>query len=289
MKKSTSNQPNTRSYLQERKCNAAKPHHEKKEEGTSRTIRLNKLVALRARCSRRDADKLIEAGRIKVDGAIAHLGMIVSEKAKITLDGRLLAHNEESFTVIVYNKPKGELVAKHDPRGRKTIYDSLPSGFKHFKPVGRLDFASEGLLLLSDSPKVVTALMHSQLERIYLIKIDGPVTEAMITAMKEGLSVDDASAGAHPLAPKTAMTFTPFVAFMIKKNGPTTSKLKVIITEGQNRELRRFFGHFKRKVLDLKRVEYGGITLNALPTGKWRYLDAKEYQSLRSYLKERES
>jgi 23S rRNA pseudouridine2605 synthase len=186
--------------------------------------------------------------------------------------------------VIVYNKPRGELVTKKDPQGRKTIYDSLAKQYRHYIPVGRLDFASEGLLLLTDASRVATALMTSKMERVYKIKIKGPVTEAMQVAMGEGLELEDASAGAHESSEIESMSFAPFYAYQIQKNQGDFSVLKVAIGEGQNRELRRFFAHFGAEVVDLKRLSFGGIDLNNLPTGKVRFLERSEYASLREFL-----
>ncbi len=100
------------------------------------------------------------------------------------------------YTVIVYNKPKGELVTKSDPQGRKTIYDGLEAKYKHFLSVGRLDYASEGLLLLSDSVDVVNALMHSNLERVYKVKVNGFITPSVEEAMQHGIAIEDARKGA---------------------------------------------------------------------------------------------
>jgi 23S rRNA pseudouridine2605 synthase len=152
--------------------------------------------------------------------------------------------------------------------------------------VGRLDYASEGLLLLSDSSQVVDKLMHGELERVYNIKVKGAINDKLIKAMQEGLILDDASKGAHAKSEIGAMEFAPFYAYHVIKSTPTYSKLKVAISEGKNRELRRFFAHFGNDVVDLKRIAYGGIELNALPTGKIRFLSKQEYNSLHQFMKE---
>jgi 23S rRNA pseudouridine2605 synthase len=190
--------------------------------------------------------------------------------------------------MVVYNKPRGELVTKNDPQGRRIIYDTLDKKFKHFIPVGRLDFATEGVLLLTDSPRAASLLMHSALERVYKVKIKGAVTEAMEEAMREGMHLEDASAGAHEKSRVDAMHFAPFYAYQIQKNRHDYSILKIAIGEGKNREIRRFFAHFGAEVADLKRLAYGGIELNNLPTGKTRFLSRSEYASLRDFIKEEE-
>jgi 23S rRNA pseudouridine2605 synthase len=251
------------------------------------TIRLNKAVAERSKLSRREADKAIQEGRVKVGRHIeTNPARQVGEEEKLFLNGRLLKTPTAEFTVIVYSKHKGELVTKSDPRGRKTIYDTLPKKYSHFIPIGRLDYASEGLLLLSDSARVAEALMKSDLERVYNIKIDGPVTDEMIVAMKEGYFAEDASKGAHQQSRIGSMQFAPFNDFKIIKNGKNYSRLRVSISEGKNRELRRFFGCFDRKVLDLKRVAYGWVELNALPEGKIRFLEKSDYAKLHKFMKQ---
>jgi len=249
-------------------------------------MRLNKYISHNTTYSRREADRLIQEGFVKVNRQVVKEPFYdVSEGDKVFVKGRLIKP-KATYTVIVYNKPKGELVTKKDDRGRKTIYDSLPKKFPHYIPVGRLDFASEGLLLLTDSPKIAGALMESDIPRVYNVKIKGEVTPKMEEAMREGLELEDATAGAHEKNSITSMKFAPFFAYRIDKNAPTYSKLKVALTEGKNREIRRFFAHFGKDVVDLKRVEYGWIKLNALPTGKTRYLSKKEYEKLREFLKE---
>jgi len=249
-------------------------------------MRLNKYVAHYSTYSRREADKAIQDGYVRVNDEIeTNPATQVDERwVRVSISGKKIVPNDE-YTVIVYNKPKGELVTKNDPKGRRTIYDSLPSKYKHFIPVGRLDFASDGLLLLTDSSRVATALMHSKMERVYKIKIRGEVSEPMKIAMGEGLELDDASAGAHAMAEQKEMSFAPFYAYQVLKSRADYSVLKVAIGEGQNRELRRFFAHFGNEVVDLRRLSFGGIDLNALPTGKVRFLARNEYNSLHDFMK----
>jgi 23S rRNA pseudouridine2605 synthase len=252
-------------------------------------MRLNKFIAHYSTYSRREADRAIQAGYVRVNGELVdNLATQVDEKYdKVYVSGKHIAPNEK-YTVIVYNKPKGELVTKKDPQGRRTIYDSLGKEFRHFIPVGRLDFATEGLLILTDASRIATALMTSGLERIYKVKIKGAITEAMEAAMENGLNLEDATVGGHSESEVVGMNFAPFYAYRILKNKHDYSVLKIAIGEGQNREIRRFFGHFGTDVADLKRLSFGGIELNNLPTGKTRYLSRSEYNVLRKFLKEEE-
>lgn len=252
-------------------------------------MRLNKYISHHTKYSRREADRLIEEGEVTLNKkTIKDFGYEVEEDDHIAVKGKPVKARSE-LTIIVYNKPKGVLVTKKDDRGRATIYHKLPGKYRHFVPVGRLDYASEGLLLLTDSPEVATALMESGLDRTYNLKIDKPITEEMITAMKEGLVLDDARAGAHEKSKIYSMEFAPFAHFEVRAEGKNFSKLRVTITEGKNRELRRFFAHFDAKVLDLKRVAFGGIELNNLPTNKTRYFTRREYDDVHKFMKRRKA
>ena len=259
-------------------------NNDNNENGT----RLNKFISHNSRFSRREADELIKAGKVSIDGkVISDLSTKVNNKTIVKVNGRTVKVDyKRASTVIVYNKLKGEIVSKNDPQGRKIIYDTIPKKFNHFIPIGRLDFASEGLLLLTDDPTIATALMNSNLERVYKLKIEGEVTSAMISAMENGITVEDATAGAWDKTKTVSMEFAPFIGYQIQTNSPKFSKLKVAIAEGKNRELRRFFAHFGSKIVDLKRVSFGGINLNSLPSGKVRYLESDEYENLRYFMKE---
>ena len=249
-------------------------------------MRLNKFIAHYSTYSRREADKVVQDGYVRVNGDIEEnpATQIVEREDVVYVSGKLVSP-QEKYTVIVYNKPKGELVTKSDPKGRRTIYDGLDNKFKHFIPVGRLDFASEGLLLLTDASRVATALMESDLERIYKIKIKGEVTSEMETAMLEGMYIEDATAGGHSHSKITSMQFAPFLGYKIQKNAHNYSILKVALSEGKNRELRRFFAHFDAEIADLKRLSFAEIELNNLPTGKSRYITRSEYSALFTFLK----
>ena len=229
-------------------------------------IRLNKFISHNTNYSRREADELIKNG-------------------KVSINGRYIGKKKD-FSVIVYNKQKGELVTNKDDRGRRTIFDNLPRGFSKFVSIGRLDFASEGLLLLTDAPAIASALMQSDIERMYYLKVKGEVGSNVIEAMQNGLIAQDATKGAHPKSEITSMEFKPFLAYKILGSSGGYTKLKVIINEGKNRELRRFFGYFDLEVMDLKRVSFGRVDLGMLKSGKWRYLSTQEYDDLRDFLKE---
>ena len=250
-------------------------------------MRLNKYIAHHSSYSRREADKAIQDGYVRVDGEIQdNPATQIQEGVNIVYVSGKQVSPRDKYTVIVYNKPKGELVTKSDPKGRKTIYESLSKEYKHYIPVGRLDYASEGLLLLTDASKVASALMESDLERIYKIKIKGEVTTEMEAAMLNGMILDDATAGGHSHSKVTSMEFKPFIGYKIQKNQPNYSILKVALSEGKNRELRRFFAHFGADIVDLKRVSFAEVELNNLPEGKVRFLSRSEYSALGKFLKD---
>ncbi|MBL0721227.1 MAG: rRNA pseudouridine synthase [Sulfurovum sp.] len=248
-------------------------------------MRLNKFISHNSKHSRRDADKLIEEGEVTVNKAvITEFGFQVEDDDFVAVNGRPIKIRTE-LTMIVYNKPKGVLVTKKDDRERTTIYHKLAGKFRHFIPVGRLDYASEGLLLLTDSPSVADRLMRSSLSRTYNLKIDKILSKDMIKGMEEGLVLNDARVGGHANSKITSMEFAPFDNYKLRAEGLHFTKLRVTISEGKNRELRRFFGHFGATILDLKRVSFGDIDLNNLPTNKTRYYTRREYSDLYTYLK----
>ncbi|NPA54885.1 MAG: rRNA pseudouridine synthase [Epsilonproteobacteria bacterium] len=247
-------------------------------------MRLNKFIAHHTKYSRREADKLIFDNKVKVNGAIcANPATDIQPKDKVSINNTPVKQ-KKNFTCIVYNKPKGELVTKKDDKGRKTIYHSLPTRFRGFRYVGRLDYASEGLLILSDGVDIVHILSDSDLPRVYKVKIKGDITPNIIDAMKRGIALTTKK-GAHPNTDIDTLSLQPFVNFEIIKNTPTYSILKISLIEGKNREIRRFFANFDREVVDLKRLSYGWVSLNNLKVGKWRYFTQDEYKMLHDYLK----
>ena len=140
-------------------------------------------------------------------------------------------------------------------------------------------------MLLTDASKIATALMTSNLERIYKVKIKGEITPVMEEAMINGLELNDATAGGHSHSTVTSMTFAPFLGYKIQKSEHNYSVLKIALSEGQNREIRRFFAHFGAEVADLKRVSFAEVELNNLPTGKTRFLTRSEYSALFTFMK----
>ena len=250
----------------------------------AKSMRLNQYIAHNSKHSRREADALIFDGHIMVNGKIiTNPATQVDDRNKIKIRGNYLKANKKT-TILVYNKNKGELVSKKDDRGRKTIFDSLPQKYAHFNYVGRLDYSSEGLLILSDNVSTVSALMRSDIPRVYKIKLNGAITQSLKDAMSEGIEIVDSLDGAHKDSNIHTMSIKAFESFEIISNKRNYSKLKVTIKEGQNRELRRFFANFNLDVLDLKRLSFGEFRLNALPNGKYRYATPSEYKFVKNYI-----
>ena len=257
-------------------------------------MRLNQFISIHSKFSRRESDRLLQSGRVKIGHKIADVATQIPQEIlenprknyknfRIFIDNKeLFYHKDSNYTAIVYHKPKGELVSRVDSKNRRLIYDGLGARYKHFMPVGRLDFASEGVLILSDSKEVVKKLMESSLPRIYSVKIDCKINEKMIKAMNEGLTLKDARKGGHKLSKIKEMSFAP-MEFEIIKNA-NISKLKIMLKEGKNRELRRFFAHFNATILDLVRLSYGFIHLNHLKAGKMRFFSKQEYEDLREFM-----
>lgn len=246
-------------------------------------MRINQFIAHNSAFSRREADEFIKQGLVKINGRKANLNDKISQDDVVFVKDKKL-YRRTQFSLIIYHKPKGELVSHKDDRGRKTIYDSLPKNFASWRSVGRLDYASTGLLMLSDSPAVASALMQSDLEREYYLKIKGLITDKVLCAMQEGLEIKGIK-GAHSKSKIHSMTISPFLDYEIFGSSGGYTKLKVLINEGKNRELRRFFGYFDLELVDLKRVAFGIIELGTLKEGKFRYLTRSEYDKLRDFLK----
>lgn len=249
-------------------------------------MRLNKFISHNTKYSRRAADDLISSSRVSINGKIiSDLSSRVDENDEVSLDGKIIKI-KAAHTFIVYNKPKGELVTHKDDRSRRIIFDSLPKHFGGFVSVGRLDFASEGLIILGDDKKIVSLLESSSLERSYNIKIAHTLSDDMIKSMFDGVYIENALDGAHEKTTIKSMHIKPIKDLKILHQSTTHTRLRITITEGKNTELRRLFAHFKRPILDLKRVSFGPFFLNSLKSGSWRYFSKDEYKILRQLSKE---
>ncbi len=234
-------------------------------------LRLNRFLALAGVASRREADRMISEGRVTVNGEVIEvLGTTVDDqKDKIEVDGmRVKAF--QILTYLVLNKPSGYLVTAKDPFHRPTIMDLLPSFKSRVFPVGRLDFKSEGLLLLTNDGDLAYRLMHPrfQVEKEYLVKVK-PIPElSTLSKLERGIFLDGR---------KTA----PAKIRMLPKTAKSSAVLLVKIHEGRKRELRRMFEALGYQVLTLKRLRLGSLHLGKLKKGHWRHLAPEEIKRLK--------
>ena len=232
--------------------------------------RLQKLIAQAGICSRREAEKIISAGRVTVDGKIiTELGAKADpSKNKIRVDGKLLRFNAEKIYILL-NKPRGYVSTAHDERGRKTVLDLLGENFSgRVYPVGRLDLNSEGLILLTNDGDLTNALIHPRYEvaKTYRAKISGTVTEEKLDKLRAGVELDDGLTA-------------PAEVYLLEDD-----LVEVTIHEGRNRQVRRMLAAVGCDVKRLRRIKFAGLTLDGLKVGKWRTLTADEIAQLKGEL-----
>ena len=232
-------------------------------------MRLNKFLSAAGVCSRREADRLIEQGRVKVNGKIVEgLGIKIDENQdRIEVDGKTVEGLQSKIYVLL-NKPPKVLVTLKDPLQRKTVLDILPPLKSRLFPVGRLDYDSEGLLLLTNDGELANRLIHPRYEikKVYLVKIKGHPNKEQLSRLEKGIAID---------GKKTA----PAKIFSVSSS-PKRSLYKVEIHEGRKREVRRMFEAIGFRVLLLRRVKFAGLTLDGLQPGDWRDLTDQEVQRL---------
>ena len=232
--------------------------------------RLQKLIAQAGICSRREAEKIISAGRVTVDGKIfRELGAKADpSKNKIRVDGKLLHFGAEKIYLLL-NKPRGYVSTAKDERGRKTVLDLLGENFsERVWPVGRLDLNSEGLLILTNDGDLTNALIHPRFEvsKTYRAKISGDVTEEKLDKRRAGIELDDGLTA-------------PAEIFLLEKN-----LVEVTIHEGRNRQVRRMFAAVGLDVKRLRRIKFSFLTLDGLKVGAFRKLTAEEISRLKGEL-----
>ncbi|WP_428772439.1 23S rRNA pseudouridine(2605) synthase RluB [Vibrio sp.] len=237
--------------------------------------KLQKVLARAGHGSRRELEALIKAGRVSVNGVVAKLGeRLEDENAVVRIDGHVVsakAQEEVICRVLAYYKPEGELCTRHDPEGRRTVFDRLPKiRGSRWISVGRLDANTSGLLLFTTDGELANRLMHPsrQVEREYLVRVFGEVNEHKIRHLVNGVELDDGLAR--------------FEDVVYAGGEGMNHTFYVVINEGRNREVRRLWESQECTVSRLKRVRYGEIYLDKkLPRGGWMELDLKEVNYLR--------
>ncbi len=232
-------------------------------------MRLNKFLAACGVASRRECDELIKQGRVKVNGAVASLGMEADEGDEVTVDGNKVVLKKNEYYIL--NKPKGYLSTVSDDKGRRTVLDLLPSNVGRIYPVGRLDYDSEGLLILTTDGELAQRLTHpsNEVPKTYLVKIEGTATEATLNPIRSGVEIDG------------GYVTKKCKAHIVETNKDYT-KIHITITEGKNREIRKMFAAIGREVTLLKRIKVGELTLRGLNRGAYRKLTKQEVAYLMS-------
>jgi 23S rRNA pseudouridine2605 synthase len=211
--------------------------------------KLQKVLAKSGLGARRKMESWIEAGLVTVNGKKACLGLRVSPEDQIVVNGKPIAWpREDKPALLLYHKPCGELVTRHDPCGRKTIFARLPKD-KRWIAVGRLDINSSGLLLLTSSGDLANHLMHPRfgMEREYLARVHPPLSMEDIMKIKKGVQLEDGLALVRSI--------------QLEQTKESNAWYRVVLSEGRNREVRRIFAHFNRQVSRLIRLRYGPFHL----------------------------
>ena len=233
-------------------------------------MRINKFLSTLGIASRRTIDKYIEEGRITVNGNTAITGMDISENDNIFIDGEKIKTNiDEKKVYFMLNKPLEVLSSSSDNRGRKTVVDLIKTDKRIF-PVGRLDYMTSGLILLTNDGELFNRIVHpkSEIYKKYYVKILGEIKKEEIEELKKGVLLDDS---------KTL----PAKISGIKYDKNKTS-MYISIREGRNRQIRRMIEKFEYKVLMLRREKIGELSLGDLPEGKYRELTVQEVEYLYS-------
>lgn len=233
-------------------------------------MRLNKYIAECGAASRRGADKLISEGLVKVNNkTVTELGTVVNEdNDTVTVNGKkLVLRNRDVY--IILNKPKGCITAVKDDKGRKTVMDYVDVKDKRLFPVGRLDFDSEGLVLLTNDGDTAYKLTHpsSEIPKTYIVKVEGEIPEKELDKLRDGIPLDGA--------------ITHRAKIKVLGVEDRISRIEITIYEGKNRQIRRMFEYIGYNVIFLKRTAIGEIRLGGLGRGLTRYLTPKEIQFLK--------
>ena len=234
-------------------------------------MRLQKYLASCGIASRRNAEIMITDGRIAVNGmTVTELGTQVDEMTDVvTVDGEIVRPEEEKY-YIAYNKPVGEISSVRDPEGRATVLDRFRDFPVRLFPVGRLDYDSEGLLLLTNDGALMNRLLHPSFEipKSYLTRVSNAVTDEEIRTLRRGVMIDG------------RMT-SPAEVRLIRHDTFST-ELLITIHEGRNRQVRKMIAAIGRQVVRLKRVRFGPVLLGDLPSGMWRNLTDEEIAKLKA-------
>jgi 23S rRNA pseudouridine2605 synthase len=232
--------------------------------------RVQKILAEMGVASRRKAEELIEEGRVTVNGRVAHLGQKADPLlSHIKLDGKLLAPRAEPKVYLALNKPRNVVTSLSDPEGRPTVKDYLRGVRGRVYPVGRLDFDSEGLLLMTNDGEFAHGVMHPshKLPKTYRVKVKGVLTAEEFERLRKGVRIEDGMARAAQAKPLEKL----------KEN----SWLEITITEGRKRQIRRMLDRVGHPVIRLVRTRVGPVSLGPLKAGQLRPLTPEEVEKIK--------
>lgn len=227
-------------------------------------MRINKFLAACGVASRRGCDKLIEEGKVEVNGKPAALGAEINEKKdKVTVEGVAVALPAE-HEYFIMNKPKGCVCTVKDDKGRKTVMEFLPEHAGRVYPVGRLDYDTEGLLIFTDDGDLAFRLTHpkNEITKTYLVRIEGSIGDAELNKLRGGLELDGKR--------------TNKCTVKVTETDKGATKLHVTVSEGRYHLVRRMFEAVGKEVVFLKRIKVGELSLGSLERGKVRRLRADE-------------
>ena len=225
-------------------------------------MRINKYLAASGIASRRECDRLIASGKVLINGKKAELGAEVGESDEVSVNGNAVALKKNEYYIL--NKHKGYICSVSDEKGRKTVLDLMPDGVGRIYPVGRLDYDSEGLLILTTDGELAQHLTHpsNSVPKTYLVKIEGTITESALNPIRSGIEID-------------GYVTKKCKAHIVETNKVFT-KIHITVTEGKNREIRKMFEAIGKNVTLLKRIKIGDLTLRGLDRGEYRKLNKQE-------------
>lgn len=228
--------------------------------------RINKYLSEVGYCSRRAADKLLEEGRIKINGQIPELGTKVSDEDVVEVDGKPIRESEDKPIYIAFNKPVGIVCTTDTKRERDNIIEYINHPKRIF-PIGRLDKPSEGLILLTNDGDIVNKILRSKNnnEKEYLVRVDKPINPRFLEKMRNGVPILDTITKKCEVEKIDDMTF------------------RIVLTQGLNRQIRRMCEFLGYEVKKLKRIRIMNIKLD-IPLGKWRELSPEEFSGLNNLL-----
>ena len=236
-------------------------------------IRLQKAIADYGYCSRRKAEELIVQGKVYVNGKkVTELGTKVSSSDEIRVNDEALSYQEKEY--YMFNKPREVVSTVSDDKGRKTVLDYFDVD-KRIYPIGRLDYDTTGLILLTNDGEFANLMMKpsSMIEKTYIAKINGIMPKEDLIKLKKGIVIDKRKCVPDRVKVKS----------IDKKNN--TSKVEITIHEGKNHEIKKMFEYFNLDVLKLTRISYGSLHLGNLQSGKYKKLSIKEVKTLYSLIK----